>query len=390
MTEMNPSERLSLNVDCPRELAQNRTILAAMGDMRPISEAGHYLRLAPDFTGAKAEELLNDFSLIFKEIGRSSVALVLRKDAVLLRANLSIASLRLEVMSGDDAADKILESLLKRFEPYRFVNIEEDGVWAEFTYQGGNGLTRQTQFLRCPAWKDIQANYPSSTRAAMDHMLGLKAPWKHGRLIIWHGAPGTGKTYAIRALLQEWKERFNFIVINDPENFAASPAYYYQVSSRSSQLPTRFKNITISLGDDDEDDDEETPKPKRKRHLFLLEDSADLIMQESRTSHYDKLGKLLNMTDGLFGQGREDLFVLTFNEEVTRIDPAFLRPGRCLTKIEFPKFTPDDGMDWLGKHGVSDARISQDVSLAELYAKVISPKGTLEVPIKRKQVGFGK
>jgi hypothetical protein len=390
MTEMNHAERLSLNVDSPTELARNRTILAALADIRPRSEAGHHLRLAPDFTVDKAQELLKEFSLIYKEIGRSSVSMVLRKDAILIHASLTVASLRLDVLAGDDTADKILESLLTRFEPYIFINEEEDGIWAEFTYSGGNGLTRQTQFLRCPTWKDIQGNYPSSTRSAMERLVGLKAPWKSGRLVIWHGSPGTGKTYAIRALLQAWKERFDFIVINDPENFAASPAYYYQVSSRSYQWPGRFKSVTAGL-DEDDDDERDAPKSKRKRHMFLLEDSADLIMQESRTSHYDKLGKLLNMTDGLFGQGREDLFLLTFNEEVTRIDPAFLRPGRCLTKIEFPKFTPEDGVDWLGRHGLSDARISQDISLAELYAKILSPEGTpLQVPIQRKQIGFGK
>lgn len=384
-------ERLSLGVDSVGELAQNRTILAALAGMRPKSEAGHYLRLAPDFTADKAQELLKDFALVYKEIGRGSVSLVLQKEAILVNADLSVASVRLKVTAADEDADKILASLLKRFEPHVFVNVEEDGVWAEFTYNGGNGIMRQTQFLRCPTWKAIEGNYPSPTRSAMERLLGLKSPWKSGRLIIWHGAPGTGKTYAIRAMLQALKERFDFIVINDPENFAANPSYYYQVSSRSSQYPSRFKGLTSLIEDEDDDEEEGATKSRKKRHIFLLEDSADLIMQESRTSHYDKLGKLLNMTDGLFGQGREDLFLLTFNEELTRIDPAFLRPGRCITKIEFPKFTPDDGAAWLGKHGISDVRISQDISLAELYAKVLSPEGqSLQVPIQRKHIGFGK
>ena len=63
-------------------------------------------------------------------------------------------------------------------------------------------------------------------------------------------------------------------------------------------------------------------------------------MEECRANHFDKIGRLLNMTDGLYGQGRKDIFRLTFNEAVDRIDPEFLRPGRCIANLALRRFEP--------------------------------------------------
>lgn len=389
---MNPAENLSLTVEEATDFVRYRSMLAAMAGLKTNSEAGDSLRLAPDFSAAQVREHLKEFDLIYKETGAASVSLTLKKEGVLVHAYFRTASLRLDVMAEDDTAPDVLASLLNRFKPYIFVNKEPDGIWVEFAYLNGDSVARQTQFLRCPTWKDIHQNYPHLTQSSMERLLKLKAPWNIGRLIIWHGVPGTGKTYAIRALMKAWMDRFDFIIINDPENFAASPGYYYKVSSRGYQVPNRFKGLVAKFGVEDyDDDDEDDTEPKKKRHLFILEDSADLVLQESRTSHYDKLGKLLNMTDGLFGQGREDLFLITFNEELTRIDPAFLRPGRCITKIEFPKFTGADGTAWLKAKGVADGDFTQEITIAELYAKLNSPKdASIPVAPPRKQIGFGK
>jgi hypothetical protein len=390
---MNKIERMSLSVDTMAEMARNRTILASLADIRMKSDANCRLSLSPDFTVAKAEALLKDFTLIYKQFNRMSVELTMRKEDVLLDANISTGYVTLNVMASDDAADKALVSVAKRFEPFRFVNKEEEGVWLDFVYNESGRIARHTQFIKCPPWKEIRTNYPPETRAAVDRLLALKTPWALGRLVIWHGCPGSGKTYAIRAMLQAWKDRFDFIVVNDPENFTASPSYYYQIASRSAQYPTRFKHLIPYLEKDDDDDDEEEgeKKDRKKRRLFIMEDSADLVIQESRMNHYDKLGKLLNMTDGLYGQGREDLFILTFNEQIDRIDGAFLRPGRCITKTEFMKFSPSDAASWLRAHEAHDLHVSQDVSIAELYAKILSGKdGSLQPPVDLRQVGFGK
>jgi ATP-dependent 26S proteasome regulatory subunit len=47
------------------------------------------------------------------------------------------------------------------------------------------------------------------------------------------------------------------------------------------------------------------------------------------------LSRLLNLTDGLLGQGRQVLVAITTNEDLRRLHPAVVRPGRCLAHIEF-------------------------------------------------------
>lgn len=386
---MKHAELVNLQVDDSQELIRTRTIMASLTDLRPLSQAGGYLAIAPEFTAKEAQALLNDFLLIYRHVGSSSVDLTLRKGGIFVQVHFGLGGARFEVMSSDDAADEALAALLKRFKPHLFVNQEEDGVWVDFTYRDSCGVARQTQFLKCPTWEEIQANYPAQTRLAVDRLLGQKTPWLSGRLIIWHGLPGTGKTYAIRAMLQEWKDRFDFIVINDPEQFAASPGYYYSIASRNTQLPKRLRMWPIY--DEVEEGDEVKTKSARRRRLFLLEDSADLVMQESRTNHHEKLGKLLNMTDGLYGQGREDLFLITFNEALTQIDPAFLRPGRCVTMTEFSKFAPKDASSWLQEHGASAEQAPQDLSIAELYARTLVGKpAELRKPLKPQRIGFTK
>ena len=40
----------------------------------------------------------------------------------------------------------------------------------------------------------------------------------------------------------------------------------------------------------------------------------------------------------MLGQGLNTLVLLTTNEEIARLHPAVVRPGRCLCLIEFERF----------------------------------------------------
>lgn len=388
---MEPAERISLIAEDILEYARYLAFLSAFHGFHPRSEASDVMALSPDFTAELAMSMLDDFTAVHKVLRYNAVDALLRKEGLLLRAELSTGRVSFHLIAADFAADKALAAVVGRFLPHRFVGKEEEGVWAEFTYRDDSGcVTNQRQFLRCPTWGEISGNYPSATRSAVAGLLAQGSPWALGRLVIWHGSPGTGKTYAIRALLQEWRKRFDFVVVNDPENFAASPSYYYKIASRSSQFPIRYK-AQISFINDDDEEEEDPSRVKRKRRLFLLEDCADLVMQESRTSHYDKLGKLLNMTDGLFGQGREDLFLLTFNEELTRIDPAFLRPGRCLAKVEFSRFDAREAGEWLRAREWRGTVPSAGMSIAEMYAAVGAGRDAgASSPAPRRQIGFSR
>ena len=385
--DMNFERRLSLNSDDRMDHLRNRSFLESLGDFVPRSGASRALSLDPDATTAKILSLLEDFALLWSESKGCGEEFLLRKDGHVVSAYARQGHLAFELLSRGADARAALDALARRFDPLKFRNKEADGVWAEFAHLHSRGLTRNTQFLRCPAWDDIRENYAPRSRASLERLFRMKKPWTSGRLIIWHGPPGTGKTYALRALMMLWKDTFDFIVINDPENLASDPGYYYQVASGSSEAPRRYLPHLQYVSDADESG--EAPRGADQRRVFILEDTADLILEESRSSHFDKIGKLLNMTDGLFGQGREDVFLLTFNEDVSRIDPAFLRPGRCIAKMEFPKFSAAEADAWLRTRGVGRIESKGDLSLAELYAKLLEGEnGSASAAEGTRRLGF--
>ncbi len=87
------------------------------------------------------------------------------------------------------------------------------------------------------------------------------------------------------------------------------------------------------------------------------------------------MGKFLNLTDGLFGQGRRDLFLVTFNEAIAEIDPAFLRPGRCRAILHFPALSRRESEAWLERHDLP-ATTAGDLTLADLYRRLhVSKRG---------------
>ena len=51
-------------------------------------------------------------------------------------------------------------------------------------------------------------------------------PAHGGKLILWHGEAGTGKTFALRALAWEWRDWCEFNYIVDPDSFFGEHADY--------------------------------------------------------------------------------------------------------------------------------------------------------------------
>lgn len=98
--------------------------------------------------------------------------------------------------------------------------------------------------------------------------------------------------------------------------------------------------------------------------LLLLEDCDELIQGTQNHPAGSALARLLNLTDGMLGQGTRVLVAITTNEDFRRLHPAVIRPGRCLAQIEMGPFSPAQAGSWLGR----PAKFSAPVTLAELYA----------------------
>ena len=236
------------------------------------------------------------------------------------------------------------------------VRAADQVVRVSFWSESGSGGYSYSRRLAVPSWDEACGNYPRSVRNQLSSLVAATFQSSDsGKLLLWHGPPGTGKTNALRALAWEWREWCDLHCITDPE----------ELFGRSSYM------LEVLLDEDDEDDD-------ARWRLLVLEDTGELLAADAKERTGQGLSRLLNVVDGMIGQGLRFLVLVTTNEEIGSLHEAVSRPGRCAFRIEFAPFPADEADSWRAARG--DAPLGRAATLAELFSDEIVPQSPRRRP----------
>lgn len=245
---------------------------------------------------------------------------------------------------------KILEKAMK---PH--VQAAYSEKYINFWMLRDNGPASFTKTIKAPIWGDIAPNYVNSTKKLLEDLLGIDKDHMadKGKIIIAEGKPGTGKSYFLKALINEWYPWCRAHYIMDPEKFWGSPDYMWKILMEYED----YNNNT-----------EEEVEENYYWKLVIAEDADELISEEAKAKTGQALSRLLNVSEGIIGQGVKALFLITTNEPIDKVHAAVSRSGRCLANIHFDLFDNAQAKEWLSKRNYEGPVEKPTYSLADMYA----------------------
>lgn len=170
-------------------------------------------------------------------------------------------------------------------------------------------------------------------------------------VLVMYGPPGTGKTSFLKHMLCNRK-------------LSAAVSYDEVVLSDD-----RFFIDFITSNEND---------------VLIIED-ADLLLTSRESDQNRLMSKFLNVSDGLVKVNNKKMVFTTNISQLSKVDQALLRKGRCFAAVEFRKLSPKEasiasqaagqaGQNWNSK---------KDWSLAEIF------NADLEVVENQQRIGFG-
>lgn len=251
-------------------------------------------------------------------------------------ANISVAGANEKIVS------KIYDQIRRRM-PVEEKPDDPRIVEVNYWRKGSHGYGRRQRNIDVRTWKDIAPNYPQVDKG-LEKLTSLTPEQIRGRLILLYGPPGTGKTTFLRAISTEWREWCSLECVMDPDVLFHDSNYLQEVM----------------FGDYGDDND--------KWHLVIMEDAGELTAEDAKSQTGQALSRLLNMTDGILGQGAKVLVAITSNEGLDHHHKALTRPGRCLTQVEIGMFSFEQAKEWMARENPEVSLKPREYTLADLFA----------------------
>lgn len=191
-----------------------------------------------------------------------------------------------------------------------------------------------------------------------------------GFITILNGPPGTGKSYLIRAFMNDLK---NCLFLYIP------PYMFSNLNSPS------FITLLSEMSEENAD----------KKIVIILED-ADEVLAPRMSDNIAHISTLLNMTDGILGRLLNLHIIATTNQPKANFDDAILRPGRLLCKSFVGAVSTEKARQIFAREAKTESKhpdleIFGSVPIAEVYhaAKEFLRTGDfIKMKVSSNKIGF--
>ena len=244
---------------------------------------------------------------------------------------------------------------------YRESEAAPSKAFFQIIKPGGDGYTSREVEVRRSAEQtasELRLHYGSDFLAWKERFIGLLNQGISG-IHLFRGEPGTGKTSFIRHLICELKSSHRFFFL---------PSYeYYRVGNSA-------------LIDFFHEEQEANPNIK----LVLIMEDAEAVLMPRGTDNGFSVSALLNMSDGLLGDGLNLHIICTVNCELSELDPAVVRPGRLRSAREFTFLSYEQALELARYRGMLSPPQRREYSIAEIY----NLAQTAAADFKSKTIGF--